>query len=125
MGDDSEKIVGAGDVHSGGTENIFGDEVGVFLTAGALEDAANHGVAISAVYEFCAGFSGERIVFENGKGFFHRGEMAGAVDRDVVVMVGVVPADPAEVTEELPGGNGGFFLREGWTVFLDGSVQIE
>src|SRR5882762_6633007 len=75
--------------------------------------------------ELRAGFGEERVVDEELEGFFHGGEVAGAVFGDVALAVLVVVANAGEVGEELAGGDRGIFLGEGGAIFLDGGIEIE
>src|SRR5712671_2289788 len=125
MRDDGEEVVGLGVVHGGGAENIFADEVDIFLRRGTFEDAAEQRVAVGGVMELRAGFGEERVVDEELEGFLHGGKMAGAVVGDVALAILVVVANAGEMREELAGGDRGIFLREGGAIFLDGGVQIE
>src|SRR5712672_4770756 len=125
MQDDGEEVVGLGTVHGGGAQNIFADEVDIFLRRGAFEDAAEQRVAVGGIVELRTWLREERVVGEELERFFHGGEVAGAVFGDVALAVLVVVANAGEVGEELGGGDGGIFLGEGGAIFLDGGVQIE
>src|SRR5258708_33243003 len=67
----------------------------------------------------------QRIRGEELQGFFHGREVACAVIGDVALSVVIVVANAAEMSEELARSDGGIFLREGGTIFLDGSVEVE
>src|SRR6202030_1617567 len=104
VGDDGEEVVSLRVLHSGGTKNIFADEVDIFLGGGAFEDAAEKGVAGGGIGELRAGLGQKRIGGEDLERFFHGGEVAGAVFGDVALAVFVVMANAGEVAEELAGG---------------------
>src|SRR5882757_4697200 len=125
MRDDGEEVVGLRVVHGGGTEDIFADEVDIFLRGGAFEDAAEQRVAVGGVMELRAGLGEERVVGEELEGFFHGGEVAGAVVGDVALAILVVVANAAQVGEKLARSYGRILLGEGRAIFLDGDVQIE
>src|SRR5258706_12677715 len=67
----------------------------------------------------------QRIRGEELQGFLHGREVACAVIGDVALSVVIVVANAAEMSEELARSDGGIFLREGGTIFLDGSVEVE
>src|SRR5712672_924317 len=77
MQDDGEEVVGLGTVHGGGAQNIFADEVDIFLRRGAFEDAAEQRVAVGGIVEWRAGLREERDVGEGRERFFHGGEVVG------------------------------------------------
>src|SRR5882724_5630418 len=118
MRDDGEEVVGLGVVHGGGAEDIFADEVDIFLRRGAFEDAAEQRVAVGGVMELRAGFGEERVVDEDLERFFHGGEVAGTVVGDVALAVLVVVANAAQVGEKLARSYGRVLLGEGGTIFL-------
>src|SRR5258708_26288988 len=93
MRDDGEEVVGLGVVHGGGAEDIFADEVDIFLRCGAFEDAAEQRVAVGGVMELRAGLGEERVVGEELERFFYGGEMAGAVFGGVAPALFVLVAD--------------------------------
>src|SRR4029077_1718846 len=106
MGNDGEEVVGLGVFHGGGAEDVFADEVDVFLRGGTFEYAAEQGVAVSRVMELRAGLGDERVGDEELQGFFQGGEVASAVVGDVALAVFAVMANAAEVSEELARGDG-------------------
>ena len=67
MRNNGEEIVDLGVVHGGGTEDIFANEIGIFLGGGTFQDATEQGVAVGGVMKLRTGLGEERVGGEDLK----------------------------------------------------------